>query len=336
MAYEKRVCVLKQIKRGFSADGGALTGAVYAERLGSELTVTPKIAAAPLSDGRYCLAVWLDGQVFCLEYQNTVKLENAPSLSRGFAALLCFVKGEAEPVAYGGCGEAPREYTSLIGALGGMSGEELASGKKRGRPVPQPLPPVQVPGVSPNVPLAPTVPLPGPLPDETEEEAGVADRFRGKYDDEAIAEGDYFCLSESDEDDGTHARDKKEAEAAGACASEDESGSAHIPQRGSLTYYREVKDKLDEVFAKYPRDERLKAIFPMSEWVNSEGALLGVIYEEGTPRYLCVAVEAMKEPPAEIKERGVFVPRTQFSDEEGFYVVFQDADTGEYVRVYDA
>ena len=25
MAYEKRVCVVKQIKKGFSADGGALT-----------------------------------------------------------------------------------------------------------------------------------------------------------------------------------------------------------------------------------------------------------------------------------------------------------------------
>ena len=27
MAYEKRVCVLKQIKKGFSADGSALSGA---------------------------------------------------------------------------------------------------------------------------------------------------------------------------------------------------------------------------------------------------------------------------------------------------------------------
>ena len=106
--------------------------------------------------------------------------------------------------------------------------------------------------------------------------------------------------------------------------------------RRAAPYYHEVKAKLDEAFAKFPRDERLKAIFPMSEWVNSEGALLGVIYEEGTPRYLCVAVEAKEEPPAEVKERGVFVPRTQFSDEEGFYVVFQDADTGDYVRVQDA
>ena len=51
MAYEKRVCVVKQIKKGFSADGGALTGAVYAERLGGELTITPRIAGlSPLRD----------------------------------------------------------------------------------------------------------------------------------------------------------------------------------------------------------------------------------------------------------------------------------------------
>ena len=333
MAYEKRVCVLKQIKKGFSADGSALTGAVYAERLGTELTVIPKIAAAPLSEGRYCLAVWADGQIFCLEYQNAVRLENAPSLARGFAALLCFVRGEAEPIAYGGCGEAPRDYGALLSALSRMNGEEGAGEKKRKRPLPPPAP-IQVPGGIPTVPLTPTV----PFPDETEEaeEAKASYPFRGKYDDEAIATSDYFCISESDEDDGAASRREKETQAAGDRASKDESGSAHIPPRGSLTYYHEVKERLDEAFQKFPRDERLKAIFPMSEWVNSEGALLGVIYEEGKPRYLCVAVEALKEPPEEVKERGVFVPKTQCSDEEGFYVVFQDADTGEYVRVYDA
>ena len=39
MSYEKRVAVLKQINKGFSADGGALSGAVYLERFGRELTV---------------------------------------------------------------------------------------------------------------------------------------------------------------------------------------------------------------------------------------------------------------------------------------------------------
>ena len=93
MAYEKRVCVLKQVKKGFSADGGALTGAVYAERLGSDLTLTPKIAGiAPLREGRYAFAVWVGGQTYCVEYGASMRIANAPSLSRGISVLLCFIR----------------------------------------------------------------------------------------------------------------------------------------------------------------------------------------------------------------------------------------------------
>ena len=309
MAYEKRVCVLKQIKKGFSADGGALTGAVYAERLSEELTVTPKIPAAPLSEGRYCLGVWADGQIFCLEYANAVTLEKAPSLARGFAALLCFVRTEAEPVAYGCCGEAPRDYTPLLNAINRM--EEAAPEKKRKHAA--------------------------KAEERAEKEAESETAcFRAQYDDEAIATADYFALSQSNEDAAAPPLRQKEAAKEGADVAENEGDSAYLPPRGSLVYYHEVKEKLDTVFALHPRDERLKAVFPASEWVNSGGALLGVIYEEGTPRYLCVAVEAKGEPPAEVKDRGVFVPSSQFSDEEGFYVVVHDAETGEYVRVYAA
>lgn len=318
MAYEKRVCVLKQTKKGFSADGGTLTGAVYAERLGSELSVVPKIAGiAPVTDGRYCLAVWVDGQIFCLELNSCAKIPSSPSLSRGFSALLCFVRGEAEPLAYGGCGEAPQNFAPLLEAMNRSGAQEKSTPKKQ--------------------------PAKAAEPEAEEETAGAESGkqtpcFREKYDDEAIATSDYFALSQGDEDDGAGACGEEETAAAddGEKSQTDDGVPPTLPTRGSLGYYREVKEKLDEAFAKFPKDERLKAIFPMSEWVNSEGALLGVIYEEGNPRYLCVAVEAKEEPPQEVKERGVFVPRTQFSDEEGFYVVFQDADTGEYVRVYDA
>lgn len=312
MAYEKRVCVLKQIKKGFSADGSALTGAVYAERLGGGLTISAKIPAAPLKEGKYCLAVWADGQTFCFEYQSNLTLENAPSLSRGFSALLCFIKGEAEPVAYGGCGEAPRDFSQLLDAINRM--EKPAHEKKRK-----------------------AVSEEHSKKDCAEEDESAV-CFRGKYDDEAIAATDYFALSQSDENDDADAECEKSAKTAetGNDAAKNEGGLSYVPPRGTLTYYNEVREKLEEVFKKYPRDEQLKAVFPMSEWVNSEGALLGIIYEEGVPRYLCVAVEASAEPPQEVKDRGVFVPKTQFSDEEGFYVVFQDADTGEYVRVYDA
>ena len=74
-------------------------------------------------------------------------------------------------------------------------------------------------------------------------------------------------------------------------------------------------------------------VFPRSEWVKTENALLGVVYRNGKPQYLCVAVEKNGDPPEEMKEHCTFVPESPFSDETGFYIVFQDADTGAYVTV---
>ena len=77
-------------------------------------------------------------------------------------------------------------------------------------------------------------------------------------------------------------------------------------------------------------------VFPQSEWVQAESALLGVIYKEGIPQFLCVAVPAQGDPPAEMKEHGCFVPASPYSEEDGFWVVFQSADSGEYVTISDS
>lgn len=184
MAYEKRLCVLKQMKRGFSADGRDLSGAVYAERLGDELTVTPRLVGfAPVKEGSFVLTVWVSGKqyLFDLAEGSVFRVKSAPSLKDGFSALVCFVRGEAEAVAFGYCGSAPSDAAVLYQAFT----EE--SGKKRKRAIPTPLPPTELPGqISPQVPLAPGVPVP-----DTEED----DRpFRDEagYDDEAIASTDYF------------------------------------------------------------------------------------------------------------------------------------------------
>ena len=67
MSYEKRVAVLKQINKGFSADGGALSGAVYLERFGRELTVKVQAAGlAALKEGRYALVLSVGNTNFCL------------------------------------------------------------------------------------------------------------------------------------------------------------------------------------------------------------------------------------------------------------------------------
>ncbi len=314
MAYEKRICVLKEMKKGFSADGAALSGAVYAERLGTALTLTPRILGiAPLREGRYALVFCAEGETFVFELKGreSIRLDPSPSIKAGFSVLLVFVRGDIEAVAFGSCGAAPSSHLPLL---------EAVSGGKR--PIPNPLPPTELPAFSPNnVPLAPTTPLP-----EKEEEPP----FRKGYDDEAIAASDYFRPSHEN---GVPQSGGAAQEEGQKTRGDEEAVPPFLRPKGTLTYYNTVREKLEKAFSSLPRDERLGKIFPHSEWVKEGEALLGVLYREGIPEYLCVAVEAKGEPPEEMKKICCFVPASHFSDEEGFYVVFQSADTGEYATL---
>ena len=180
------------------------------------------------------------------------------------------------------------------------------------------------------------MPLPGeePRPEPEKEEKGGAPFRQKSYDDEAIAASDYY-RAETHEDEGAPHFGKEEEDAV-AGGGHPVAHEVPLDPRGSLTYYNAVRDRLEAAMKKFPPDDRLKGTFPLSEWVKAEsGALLGVVYESGAPRYLCVAVERTGDPPEEMKEICSFVPRSPYTETEGFWVVFQDADTGEYVKVYD-
>ncbi|MDE6274541.1 MAG: hypothetical protein K2L87_05795 [Clostridiales bacterium] len=311
MAYEKRLCVLKQVKRGFSADGKMLSGAVHAERMGDDLTLTVRMLdIAPVREGRYAVAVWVAGRVFChdLTPKNAFHIGGVPTLKDGFSALICFIKGEVEPVAYGACGSAPVDYAPLLKAFGER--EKSEKGKRRNMT---------------------ETPEPAPLPEPLREE--------NAYNDEAIANADYYQeqnqpYAHADAQTANHPQAGKAEN--GADAAKDEEVIHPFRLARGTAYYNQIREKLDRVFEKYPRDVRLKSIFPQSDWVRAEGMLVGIVYEEGRPRFLCVAVESTGEPPKEILEECVFVPRSHYTRDEGFYVVFQDADTGETVKTYRA
>ena len=318
MAYEKRICILKQLKKGFSADGSALSGVVYAERMGGDLAATLRIPGlSALKEGRYVLVLQIAGKKFCLPADGPMRIEDAPSVKSGFAALLCFVRSEPEPVAFGCCGTEQTDAKALLAAL---------SDTGRKKPLPTPMPPNQIPSPpAPNVPYAPGVPLPEVDPPK---EASPFRERAAAYDDEAIADSDYYAASHAHE--GGNGTVQGQAEEVAGDGDPSENEDALLFPRGSLTYYKEVRDEIETVLKSYPADMRLKWAFPQSEWARNGDSLIGIVYEEGIPRYLCVASE---KPDDDLKEHSVFVPASPFSDETGFYVVFQDADTGAYVKV---
>lgn len=336
MAYEKRVAVLKQVNKGFSADGNALSGAVYLERFGNELTVQVRAAGlASVKEGRYAVVLSVGDKEYCLALGGgePLKIAEAPSIKDGFAVLIAFVRDEAHAVAFGRCGSAKASEKELLSILD--SGEK----KENGMPVPIPvLPPTEVPPIAPNVPLTPYYPLPDIPPEEEPDDRAPFREGAVAYNDEAIAESDYFrdCVQEGDrnEDPSGKGEGKGRKKTGGGNLKEDDIAvNPFLRTKGKLTYYKKVREELENVFQKFPKDTRLLKVFPRSEWVKTENALLGVVYRNGKPQYLCVAAEKNGDPPEEMKEHCTFVPESPFNDEKGFYVVFQDADTGAYVTV---
>ncbi len=311
MAYEKRLCVLKQIKKGFSADGGAVSGALHAERLGDTLTLTLRLLdIAPVREGRYALVVRVGERtlLFDLSEERTLRAEGVPSLKNGFSALLCFVRGEAEGVAFGYCGEGCPDYRVLLSAL--FEREKKRTAKKSAPKA------VEEAGVSQET-------LPSDL----------------QFHDEAIAEENYFQWEKENEGAGNEneiavggGQEEGTAQAVGDRAPQNEADGVVRPflVDGAPVYYEQLREKLEALFAKYPRDTRLLGAFPQSEWANADGTLFGVIYEKGAPRYLCVA----KTEQGEGFEQSRFVPLAPYS-KEGLFVLFQSAQTGEIITVSD-
>ena len=344
MAYEKRVAVLKQVNKGFSADGSELSGAIYAERLGSELSIKVQAAGlAALKEGRYVLVFSAENREFCLDLGGggAIKIADAPSIKDGFAALVAYVREEVHPVALGRCGSVVKDVPLLLNAI------TLKNKKKGEIPTPPPVefppagpavpdnvPPALPPNEPPNTPSFPIHGAPKGVPEEGEP-------FRERacaYNDEAIAESDYFgdsvqACDRNEDSAGKSERKGAKKSGRGNSAKDDGNINPVLFPKGKLTYYKKVRKAIEQAFEKFPPDTRLLAVFPRSEWVKTESALLGVIYENGQPRYLCVAAEKTGEAPEDMKEHCTFVPESPFSEDKGFYVVFQDADTGAYVDV---
>lgn len=326
MAYEKKLCVLKQKKRGFSADGGDLTGAVYLERMGDTLTVTPRLLGiAPVKEGRYALAVRVRDRAYMFDVSEDPPYigQACPELSGGFAVLLCFVRGEVTPIAYGACGRAATEEEML--ALFSVQPEKKKrAAKVQGAPVSE----ESAAG------SGPSEKKEAPCPEETQETGKQVRDYR----DDVIAEENYYerdmpgaGAEDAAASAGSEKKEKADAGGRGAGADAGDGVVQPFLFARAPEYYMEIRGKIEEIAANFPQDTRLRAVFPQSDWWDRGDSLFGVVYESGLPKYLCIAVRAEGEAPEPLRGKCTFVPASPFTEEEGWYVAFQSAETGEEI-----
>jgi hypothetical protein len=321
MNYVKKMCILRQIKQGFSSDGKTLSGLVKAEQYGKNLAVEVSIINfAPLVSGEYyCLLT--DGlhpaELLPLRGKSIFNVLTDADISGGFCAVICFVKNDVVPIAYGINGNREYDWKNILNATlppsNRVSKQEL------------------------------------PSPAITQAEDNDQEK-NSDYNDEELANENYFTeqedeqsvLSKTSEDAPSQSAVENENAQTGINPSKD--GDAESVLRAFTTesdgYYRSVKTEIDALMEKYPRDERLKGAFSCSEWVRVKGEenapeyLVGVVYNEGKAKYICYAfaTDNPETPPEEIAAVCTFVPLSPYQKNQGFFIIFQSAATGECIQ----
>lgn len=107
-------------------------------------------------------------------------------------------------------------------------------------------------------------------------------------------------------------------------------------------FYNLIAEQLEELFDRYPRESNLENLVDNSRWVkinyedNDKYYVVGVIYLNNEIRYICYGVPGnyYTEPPRELKDYSQWLPTdTREPYDNGYWVMYQDSDTGENVII---
>ena len=344
--YIKKLCVLKQLSSGFAADGKKVSALATAETYAGKLTVNLSlINFAPLSEGRYRAALIDEhgtAELFDVTGPNGCSLKKASAidLEDGFGCVVAFVSGKVSPVAFGKCGDKVYDVKKICAMLG--EEEEPKNGRSDGG--------------------AKNAPPSGKDASAPPKKNGTPET---QYDDELVATENYYDYPDADLEhlslrDGKEKQDadrqqndprgEKGKDTAGAGKDEDAqslfrfAGAENLGSDERACYYEKVKKELTALFSAYPEEDALKKLIPLSQWVRiafgkGKFYVVGVIREGKKPKYICYGVPAEKrgDPPEALKGWCSFLPASLFDlDGKGYWMMYQDAETGACVRLSQA
>lgn len=359
MIFIKKMCVLRQMRSGFSGDGKQVGGVVKAEQYGKNLSIEVSVVGfAPLAAGEYYALIadpYDRVELLPLRGKSLFNLISELDVSEGFCAVICLVKNGIVPLAYGVSGNRQYDFEKLV--------RSVAAPKEKGDfriAVTQAAQSEEEP-IEENA-----VEILREKPEENEAKKPEENEAKTAYNDETIAERNYYGVGQNEndvlnrdkeeEDERCQTIERNENEGAAnpreteeknertTSAEDEDAENVRHPFNGkSDAYYRSVKDEIDELFKKYEPDETLSGTFPFSKWARVNEAdkaeyLIGVIYEEAAPLYICYAfpAENKDEPPEDIAETCAFVPLSPFANADGCFVIFQSAATGECIKLKEA
>lgn len=109
------------------------------------------------------------------------------------------------------------------------------------------------------------------------------------------------------------------------------------------TFYDQIKDQIEDLFAHNEHERNLESLVPHSQWVlvdqvdGSGQYVLGLLYEDQTLRYIAYGVQGEKDmlPPEEFRAYSQFILTSNGEEDQGYWVMYQDALTGDNCMIED-
>ena len=163
-----------------------------------------------------------------------------------------------------------------------------------------------------------------------------------KYEDEALAQENYYEFGEAYKDGESVRENKKEKKVGYSIPKNEEVESVGKQEYGGLSnggnFYSRMKDEIEKILSSYPKEEALEEIVENSKWVKidyGEGKyyVFGVIFGGNEAQYICYGVpsENPVSPPPGLQNSS-FIP-TYPEGNGGYWVMYQDAKTGASIKI---
>lgn len=173
------------------------------------------------------------------------------------------------------------------------------------------------------------------------------------YDDEAVAEENYYLFNSENTDKGSDLNEglhnqtcnsngcKEQAEQEEKNANRmrgNEDEKCAYNKQDNKNFFAEINEKLEDIFCKYPPISALTALIPDSKWAEipygkNDFFTVGVIYENQEPKYVVHgALGEYTKKPKKLESYAKFIPLSIFDCHgKGYWCIFQCARTGEKI-----
>lgn len=102
-------------------------------------------------------------------------------------------------------------------------------------------------------------------------------------------------------------------------------------------FYDRVRSRMEEMLIVHPKEESLEKLIPESKWVRvaysqDEFYVVGILTDNGKVTHIGYGVKGLRSvfPPKEAEALSEFLPT---EGDQGYWLMFQDAETGEMLPV---